>query len=179
MSKETVEEREERRAAFARLFQAALREQHTGIEALAREVPELSARTMWAWIAEGGRVIQGRQRALVEDVLGWRRDSITDILENPRESMLWSLDDVRKWEPAEAPVRRAAELTTDELLVELTRRVGAMEAELDLYREPSNVIQVEASEGGTVHAFKPKRKPSLSQVARTKMPAEDPKRDTD
>ena len=179
MSTEKSEDREAQRAAFARLFQAALREQHTSIEAVAREVPELANRTMRSWVAEGGPVIQPRQRALVEDVLGWRRDAITEIVGRPRESMLWSLDDVRKLPESELPVKRASQLTTDELLTELTRRVGALQAEVDLYREPSKVIQVEDMREASITHLGSRRRAPLSQAARTKMPDEDPKRDTD
>ena len=179
MSTEKAEYRETQRAAFARLFQAALRDRRTNIEALSKEVPELSLRTMRSWVAEGGPVIQSRQHATVEDVLGWRRDAITDILENPREAMEWGLDEVRAWEPHEMPVRRASELTTDELLTELTRRVGAMQAELDLYRVPPNGAGVEGKREASITHLGSRRRAPLSQAARTKMPDEDPKRDTE
>lgn len=179
MSTEKAEYREAQRAAFAELFQAALRERHTNIEALSKEVPELALRTMRSWVAVGGPVIQQRQHATVEDALGWRRDSIMDILENPREAMLWSLDEVRAWEPEELPVRRASELTTDELLTELTRRVGALQAEVDMHREPSNPAEAEGKREASITHLGSRRRDPMSQAARTKMPDEDPKRDTD
>ena len=179
MSTDKAEYREAQRAAFAELFQAALRERHTNIEALSKEVPELALRTMRSWVAVGGPVIQQRQHATVEDALGWRRDSIMDILENPREAIKWGLDEVRAWEPEELPVRRASELTTDELLTELTRRVGALQAEVDRYRVPSNVAGVEGRREASVTHLGSRRRAPLSQAARTKMPDEDPKRDTE
>lgn len=179
MSTEKAEYRETQRAAFARLFQAALRDRHTNIEALSKEVPALALRTMRSWVAEGGPLITPRQHATVEDALGWRRDSIMDIMDNPREAMGWGLDEVRAWEPEELPVRRASLLTTDELLTELTRRVGALQAEVDMLREPSNPVEAEGKREASITHLGSRRRSPLSQAARTKKPAEDPKRDTE
>jgi len=140
------EEREAAREAFARLLDAELRDEGSSIEALSRKLPDVGRTTIFSWRKPGGRFPQPATRTGIEDALGWKRDTITRILDRPGEAIFWELADVRAGDPSvTAAVARASELTTDELLIELTRRVGAMEAQLDLYRQPSNVIGIESA----------------------------------
>jgi len=77
---------------------------------------------------------------MLEDALGWRRGAVTDILEAPI-TRTFTLSEVRDWsampEPGVASVR---DLTVDELLMELTRKVGVLQSELEARRAADNVI---------------------------------------
>jgi hypothetical protein len=81
---------------------------------------------------------------MLEDALGWRRGAVTDILE-ASITKTFTLSEVRDWSAQPEPgLVKARELSTDELLIELTRRVGKMATELELLK----AAQLPASHGG-------------------------------
>lgn len=103
----------------------------------------LSARRLFYWWKDGTSAPSRKYRAQLEDALGWRRGVVTDILDAPI-TQKFTLSEVRDWsaQPKPGPVK-ARDLSTDELLMELTRRVGAMESELEALRPaPSNVVSL-------------------------------------
>jgi len=97
----------------------------------------VSPRSVYFWLS-GDSAPLVRNRAQLEDALGWKRGSVTDILEAPITREV-TLSEVRDWgQVEEASVKRAAELSDDELLVELTRRWGSMRARLDEFERVAN-----------------------------------------
>ena len=79
-------------------------------------------RSIENWLNEG-KTPQPSKRGAIERGLRWRRGAITELLdESPFRTIRWDLDAVRIPDPAKQPVARAADLTDDELLTEVTRR---------------------------------------------------------
>lgn len=62
-------------------------------------------------------------RSLIEDLLMWKDGSMTAALGKQPDEV--TFDTMRDWEKEE-PVSAASELTTDELLVELVKRMGEL-----------------------------------------------------
>lgn len=94
----------------------------------------LSPKRAFYWWKDGTSAPSRKYRAQLEDALGWRRGVVTEILDAPI-TKTFTLSEVRDWsaQPKPGPVK-ARDLSTDELLMELTRRVGAMESELEALR---------------------------------------------
>lgn len=137
-AKERAAEREAQRKAFARLLAAQLADSKWSQEDLVRAVHgKIGRRTVLSWKEVGGPVPQPANRYAAEDALGWKRDSITAIINDPGSSIFWDLKDVRLPDPATQPVERASKLSMDELLMELNRRVGALQEEVTFLREGS------------------------------------------
>jgi len=77
---------------------------------------------------------------MLEDALGWRRGAVTDILEAPI-TRTFTLSEVRDWSAMPEPgVASARDLTVDELLMELTRKVGVLQSELEARRAADGVV---------------------------------------
>lgn len=76
-------------------------------------------RTYINW-EQGLRAPQAGVRAAVEKAIGWKPGSIDRLLSG--EGVFLSLDDVQEPPTKDQPVKRASELTDDELLSEVTRR---------------------------------------------------------
>lgn len=113
--------------ALARLLDMWLVREGVGPDKFARAVNPSNFRLVYAWRA-GTSAPQKKNRPLLEDVLGWRRGSVTEVLE-ASDSIYWGLDRV---EPAKDPqhLAKATELTTEELLYELGIRFRDQELKL-------------------------------------------------
>jgi hypothetical protein len=119
-------------AELVRLLQEHMKDAGLGPEAIAKRLPEKSGRSFYNWLT--GTAPWVSMRGPLEEALGWRRGSVTEVLDSPI-TRTFTLAEVRDWaELEDKPVERASELTTDELLVELTRRVGVLQAEVDSLR---------------------------------------------
>lgn len=123
------------RAELARLIQEHLDDKRIGKERFSESFPDtVKKRAVYHWMA-GTMSPVGVSRVALEDVLGWKAGSVKAVLESP-EGTRFELSELRDWgklgEDAPAPVvTRASELTNAELLMELTRRFGEMEARLE------------------------------------------------
>lgn len=133
------ERHESGKASLARLLDMWLVREGMGPDKFARAVNPDNFRLVYAWRA-GTSAPQKKNRAALEDVLGWRRGSVTEVLEAP-DSVYWGLDRVEPTKEAQ-PLAEARELSTPDLVQELMRRVLEMEHELGARNEksePSNV----------------------------------------
>ena len=123
---------DDNRAGLSRLMNEQLEVSRLGPEGLVRLLPAVSPRSVYFWLS-GDSAPLVRNRAQLEDALGWKRGSVTDILEAPITKDI-TLTEVKDWGAGatdDLAVKRAAELSDDELLVELSRRWGSMRARLD------------------------------------------------
>jgi hypothetical protein len=121
---------DDNRAELGRLITEQLREEGVGPEAFARRFPEPAKRSVYGWMA-GSFAPRNSSRAALEDALRWKRGSVTRILDSPITETL-TLSEVKDWgQWADPAVARASELSDDELLMELTRRWGAMRVRLE------------------------------------------------
>jgi hypothetical protein len=78
-----------------------------------------SPRTYAYW-KDGLKAPTPSSRGRVEEALEWREGSIAEVLAG---KWVWgSVEDVRLPDPAARPVKRASELTDDEIAVEMMRR---------------------------------------------------------
>lgn len=128
---------------LSRLIREQLEVLAEGPDVFAKRLPAEMKRAFYNWRA-GTSTPQVRTRAVLEDALGWERGSISRILEAPITERI-SLAEVRDWgkvggEPF--AVQRAAELSTQDLLTELTRRVLVLEEENELLKREGKVIPI-------------------------------------
>jgi transcriptional regulator with XRE-family HTH domain len=118
------------RLELGRLIREELEASSRGPSDIVRDWPESGQRSFYSW-AKGSIVPLAKSRARLEDSLGWRRGSVNQILEASITQPL-NLTDVRdRQETSDPAVTKASQLTDDELLIELTRRWGAMRERLD------------------------------------------------
>lgn len=174
--------------AFGELVAQAIEANRWTAQTLADKT-NTSRKTVENWKAALTSPDPGK-RDEVETALGWARGAITDILTSPAGTS-WRLDDVvdggPEWEPNEWVVERARDLTTDELLRELSYRVTFLQDKVDLYETPGKVVRAEVTDKGasdgsrdaTVHQFPGRTKRPESQAARTKSPFPDADDDTE
>jgi hypothetical protein len=128
------------RDELARLIGQELEESRRGPAEITRDWPESPKRSFYSW-KEGESAPLRKSRSMLEDALGWRRGVVTQILDGPI-TRKFTLSEIRDWSALPEPLPlKARDLSTDELLMELTRRVGAMETELEKLR-PSNVVSL-------------------------------------
>jgi hypothetical protein len=120
--------------ALMRLMTAAAQAEGLGPEEIVRRL-ELEGRSRRSFYDywRGSRVPQAAGRRAIEKVFGWRTGAVDEILADPG-AIFWDIKDVHKPDPETQPVERASELSTDELLMELTRRVGALQTEVTALR---------------------------------------------
>lgn len=114
------------RLELARLIQEELDTSRRGPQAVVAGWPVGRQRSFYDW-RDGSVAPLRKSRPLLEEALGWRPGVVTEILEAPvtRE---FTLSEVRDWGRIPEPgAVRARDLSTDELLMELTRRVGALQ----------------------------------------------------
>ncbi|ERI39142.1 hypothetical protein M707_02465 [Arthrobacter sp. AK-YN10] len=142
-------------------------------------------RSFYNWSA-GRNAPQKSKHPEIEAALGWKSGAIDRIL---RDEFVTEQDVFLADEDKAA--RRASELSTDELLTELTRRMKAAEAIAEQHE--ANVIKIDA----TLHEGKPESKPADKQnhgtvtplgtrrrapqyqAARTEIPSDSPLDDSD
>lgn len=103
-----------------------------------------------------------REHATIEESIGWKIGSIGRLLSG--EGTFLSLGDVQDLPVEDRPVERAALLTDDELLTELTRRfktyaATAMEPPTDV-PEP---VQVDFAQAARHQTGKSRKKPSTNE----------------
>jgi transcriptional regulator with XRE-family HTH domain len=125
-------EDKDNRSALSRLINEQLQADGVGSDSLVRKLPGVTERTVYLWLSSS-TVPLPRSRAALEDALGWKRGSVTRILEAPITEDV-TLSEVKDWGAGttdDISVKRASDLSDDELLVELTRRWGSMRARLD------------------------------------------------
>ena len=128
---------DDNRAGLSRLMSEQLEASRLGPEGLVRLLPAVSPRSVYFWLS-GDSAPLVRNRAQLEDALGWKRGSVTEVLEAPITREV-TLSEVRDWgQVDDVTAQRAADLSDDELLVELTRRWGSMRARLDEFERVTN-----------------------------------------
>ena len=121
---------DDNRAGLSRLMSEQLEMSQMGPEELVRQLPAVSPRSVYLWLSGRGAPLV-RNRAAIEDALGWKRGSVTEVLEAPITRDI-TLSEVRDWgQVEEASVKRAAELSDDELLAEVSRRWVMKQARLN------------------------------------------------
>lgn len=133
-----LEEPRDNRTELSRLINEELTESRRGPAAIVKDWTASAQRSFYDW-RDGFSTPLKKSRPMLEDALGWRRGVVSEILDAPitRE---FTLSEVRDWAALPDPgLVKARDLSTDELLMELTRRVGSMESELDRLRG-SNVV---------------------------------------
>ncbi|MEQ4566226.1 hypothetical protein [Paenarthrobacter sp. CAP02] len=130
--------REVNRAELARLILEHLADKGLGKEEFARSFPDtVKRRAVYHWMAGSHAPVGVGQRAVLEDVLGWKRGSVATVLDSKPGSE-FVLSELRDWTQvgeSEKPVARASELSLDELVLELTRRVGVLQARNELLEQ--------------------------------------------
>lgn len=123
--------KEVNRAELARLISEHLADKALGKEEFTRLFPDaVKRRAVYHWMAGSHAPVGVGQRAVLEDVLGWKRGAVSTVLDS-KVGTVFGLSELRDWEQvaeSEAPVSRASELSLDELLIELTRRVGYLQS---------------------------------------------------
>lgn len=124
--------------ALARLLDMWLVREGMGPDKFARAVNPANFRLVYAWRA-GTSAPQKKNRPLLEDVLGWRRGSVTEVLE-ASDSIYWGLDRVEPAKEAQ-PLLEARELSTPDLVQELMRRVLEMDHELSTRNAPTDNVR--------------------------------------
>lgn len=137
------------RQDLARLIREQLESDGVGSESFTKRLSERNRRPFYSWLS-GSAAPQAKNRAELEDALAWERGSVSRILDAPITERI-TLSEVRDWaqvgEPT-VPVARASQLSTDELLVELTRRVGALQSENDQLKQSGDVVQFDRKQRG-------------------------------
>jgi hypothetical protein len=127
-------------AELARLIKAHLADKSIGPVAFTKLLPTKNQRTFYNWL--DGAVPRNDARGPLEDALGWKRGSVTEVLESPI-TRTFTLSELRDWEQisdesgGKGLAVKASDLSIDELLIELTRRVGALQTEVTVLREGS------------------------------------------
>lgn len=106
---------------FSRLLRIELSQRGLKPEPFSKVVGATS-RTVENWLG-GHRKPTPTSHGAIERALGWKAGSIEAMFdESPFQTVHWDLDEVRLPDPEKQPVARAAELSDDELLTEVTRR---------------------------------------------------------
>jgi transcriptional regulator with XRE-family HTH domain len=138
-------ETKDNRAELSRLIKEELDESRRGPADIFRGWSVGAERSFYGW-RDGEVTPLRKSRPMLEDALGWRRGVITEILEAPI-TKAFTLSEVRDWAAMPEPgTAKARDLSVDELLMELTRKVGAMQLELDRLRAPSNVVPLHSEQ---------------------------------
>ena len=137
------------RAELVRLIQSHLEERKLNTTQFVASFPDtVGKRTIYTWLS-GSKVPGGpAARSALEEVLGWKRGAVRDVIA-ARKGTRFELSELRDWEKlgVEPEPARASELPIDELLLELTRKVGALQRENELLRarvDGSNVVDMHA-----------------------------------
>jgi transcriptional regulator with XRE-family HTH domain len=134
-----MERPNDNRVELSRLIKEELDESRRGPADIFRGWSVGAERSFYGW-RDGEVTPLRKSRPMLEDALGWRRGVITEILEAPI-TKTFTLSEVRDWAAMPEPgTAKARDLSVDELLMELTRKVGAMQLELDRLRTPSNIV---------------------------------------
>jgi hypothetical protein len=113
---------------------------------ITKKLPESQKRSFFNWKSGAMPPRSNDARVALEDALGWKRGAVTMILEAPI-TQTFELSELRDWgQVTDPPVARASELSTDELLTELTRRVLDMDQRLSEFEgDDAQVIRLHGS----------------------------------
>ena len=140
---------EDNRSELARLIRDHLEDRKMNTTTFVREFPDgVQARNIYNWLS-GAKVPRGAvAQSALEEVLGWKRGAVRDVIA-ARKGTRFELTELRDWNKlgVEPEPARAADLPIDELLLELTRKVGALQRENELLRarvDGSNVVDMHA-----------------------------------
>jgi hypothetical protein len=140
---EKVERMErDNRQELGRLITEQLLQKGTGANEFAREhFPGNKSRSFYNWKLGLTAPTSTGSRKQLEDALGWKPGAVTEVLNAPitQRFELPVLQDSSKQDPS---VARASELTTLELITELTRRTLEMEERLRVYADDREASQV-------------------------------------
>lgn len=144
-----IEMSEDNRSELARLIRDHLEDRKMNTTTFVREFPDgVQARNIYNWLS-GAKVPRGAvAQSALEEVLGWKRGAVRDVIA-ARKGTRFELTELRDWNKlgVEPEPARAADLPIDELLLELTRKVGALQRENELLRarvDGSNVVDMHA-----------------------------------
>jgi len=131
-----IEMSEDNRSELARLLRDHLEDRKMNTTTFVREFPDgVQARNIYNWLS-GAKVPRGAAaQSALEEVLGWKRGAVRDVIA-ARKGTRFELSELRDWEKlgVEPEPARASDLPIDELLLELTRKVGALQRENELLR---------------------------------------------
>ena len=131
-----IEMSEDNRSELARLLRDHLEDRKMNTTTFVREFPDgVQARNIYNWLS-GAKVPRGAvAQSALEEVLGWKRGAVRDVIA-ARKGTRFDLSELRDWEKlgVEPEPARASELPIDELLLELTRKVGALQRENEILR---------------------------------------------
>lgn len=140
---------EDNRSELARLLRDHLEDRKMNTTTFVREFPDgVQARNVYNWLS-GAKVPRGAvAQSALEEVLGWKRGAVRDVIA-ARKGTRFELSELRDWEKlgVEPEPARASDLPIDELLLELTRKVGALQRENEILRarvDGSNVVDMHA-----------------------------------
>lgn len=126
------------RMELARLIQEELDTSRRGPAAIVSGWPAGPERAFYNW-RDGSSAPLRKSRPMLEDALGWRRGVVTEILDAPI-TRKFTLSEVRDWAALPDPgAVKARDLSTDDLLMELTRRVGALQSFVDAVKAEESV----------------------------------------
>jgi len=127
---------EDNRSELARLLRDHLEDRKMNTTTFVREFPDgVQARNIYNWLS-GAKVPRGAvAQSALEEVLGWKRGAVRDVIA-ARKGTRFELTELRDWNKlgVEPEPARASELPIDELLLELTRKVGALQRENEILR---------------------------------------------
>jgi len=123
---------DDNREALGRLIRQQLVDMGVGPSKIVEGWSAGPTRSFYWWMS-GEKPPLPRSRAMLEDALGWKRGSVTEVLEAPI-TQEFTLSEVRDW--GQAPpenVREvpAASASTHELLMEVMRRFGELSSEVE------------------------------------------------
>lgn len=132
-----MSEHDDNRDELARLIREHLEDRKLNTTAFVNQFPKQIQRSVYNWLGAVKVPRSTASIAALEEALGWKRGAVKEVLTAPI-TRKFQLSELRDWEKLddehEGPASRASELSTDELTIELVRRIGAMQNELEFLR---------------------------------------------
>lgn len=122
---------EDNRAELSRLIKEHLEDRTLSTAGFLRLFPEdISDRSVFFWMSGSKVPGTAATRAALEAALDWKAGSVREVL-GAKVGTRFELSELRDWEKLgiEPEPPRLADFATEELVVELSRRVGAAEKE--------------------------------------------------
>jgi len=138
-----IEMSEDNRSELARLIRDHLEDRKMNTTTFVREFPDgVQARNIYNWLS-GAKVPRGAvAQSALEEVLGWKRGAVRDVIA-ARKGTRFELSELRDWEKlgVEPEPARASELPIDELLVALTKSVGALQRDNEILQRENELLR--------------------------------------
>lgn len=135
---------EDNRDELARLIREHLEDRGLNVTKFVAMFPSANHRSVYNWLSGEKAPRSVTSLKALEEVLGWKRGAVKEVLTAPITKK-FTLAELRDWEKLgetpDRPAIRASELSTDELLVELTRRVGSLQSEIEFLRKQAPADQ--------------------------------------